>query len=58
MNKFQWDMAILALFAILSFTSVGFAIGQHIFWLAGSLFLLGFVFMGVGFKRKRRRQQT
>ncbi len=58
MKNFQWDMAILAIIVILSFTSVGFAIGQQIFWLAALLFFLGFALMGVGLTKKRKRQSS
>ncbi|MBA2174315.1 DUF5325 family protein [Halobacillus locisalis] len=46
-------MTLLAILVILSFTSVGFALGQEVFWLAGFLFLLGFAIMGYGLKLKK-----
>ncbi|ARI77617.1 DUF5325 family protein [Halobacillus mangrovi] len=51
----QLIMAILAFLVILSFVSVGFAIGQEIFWLAGFLFVIGFMIMGYGLKLKRQQ---
>ncbi|MGI8314025.1 DUF5325 family protein [Halobacillus mangrovi] len=51
----QLNMVILAFLVILSFISVGFAIGQEIFWLAGFLFVLGFMIMGYGLKLKRQQ---
>lgn len=55
MKNSQLNMAILAFLVILSFISVGFAIGQEIFWLAGFLFVLGFMIMGYGLKLKRQQ---
>ncbi|KHE70998.1 DUF5325 family protein [Halobacillus sp. BBL2006] len=55
LKNFQPNMAFLAVLVILSFVCVGFAIGQESFWLAGFLFLLGFMIMGYGLKLKRQQ---
>nr|WP_158512367.1 DUF5325 family protein [Halobacillus halophilus] len=54
MKNFQMNMGVLAFFVILSFISVGFAIGQENFWLAGFFFLLGFIIMSFGLRLKRK----
>ncbi|MCA0969418.1 hypothetical protein LCM20_02290 [Halobacillus litoralis] len=51
-------MAFLAFLVIFSFILCAFALGQEVFWLAGALFLLGFVFMGYGLKLKRSATQS
>lgn len=57
MKNNQWHPALLAVFVILSFVAVGFAIGQEVFWLAGALFILGFALMSVGLRKKRQQQE-
>ncbi|MGP4062166.1 DUF5325 family protein [Halobacillus litoralis] len=57
MKNNQWNPGFLAFLVILSFVAVGFALGQEIFWLAAVLFILGFVLMSFGLKRKRQQQQ-
>ncbi|ASF39269.1 MULTISPECIES: DUF5325 family protein [Halobacillus] len=54
LKNFQMNMGVLAFFVILSFISVGFAIGQENFWLAGFFFLLGFIIMSFGLRLKRK----
>ncbi|MGR9050306.1 DUF5325 family protein [Halobacillus faecis] len=58
LKNFHMNTALLASLVILSFISVGFAIGQEIFWLAAVLFFSGFALMSVGLRRKRKQQQT
>ncbi|WLR47082.1 hypothetical protein LC065_16345 [Halobacillus litoralis] len=58
LKNFHMNTALLASLVILSFISVGFAIGQEIFWLAAVLFFSGFALMSVGLRRKRKHQQT
>lgn len=57
MKKIQYDMFFLAFLVILSFVLTGAAIGSHNFLVALLLFLSGFVIMGAGLARKRKRQK-
>ncbi|MCP3031057.1 YlaF family protein [Halobacillus sp. A1] len=54
MKNINWNSILLAFFVILSFISVGFALGQKVFWLAGAFLLIGFALMGYGISKKKR----
>jgi hypothetical protein len=49
-------MMLLAFLVIVAFSSVGIAIGLRNYWLAGFLFILGFIIMGFGLRLKRRTE--
>ncbi|UOQ93041.1 YlaF family protein [Halobacillus shinanisalinarum] len=58
LDNFNWNMFLLAICVILSFSFVGFALGQQTFWLAGLLLIAGFAIMGFGLAKKRKQQNA
>ncbi|UOR13916.1 DUF5325 family protein [Halobacillus amylolyticus] len=58
LKNFSWNMFLLAFCVILSFSFVGFALGQQLFWLAGLFLIAGFAIMGFGLTKKRKQQNA
>ncbi|MFG6149050.1 DUF5325 family protein [Halobacillus sp. B23F22_1] len=56
MKNINWNSILLAFFVILAFISVGFALGQEVFWLAFLFLLAGFGLMGLGISKKKRQE--
>ncbi len=57
MKNINWNSILLAFFVILAFISVGFALGQEIFWLAFLFLAAGFGLMGFGIAKKSSRKR-
>ncbi|MFC7061344.1 DUF5325 family protein [Halobacillus seohaensis] len=55
MKNINWNSILLASFVIIAFISVGFALGQEVFWLAGLFLFLGFAIMGFGISKKKKQ---